>query len=89
MSDQGEVEMHSSQLLNFKIVDKLVFKILLFLGFLPFSFLPSLSPFPRKHFFLKPAVSATNVQSAHSANKWNKKGIPSFQFPLHQLKRKI
>lgn len=54
MSNQGEVEMHSSQLKNFKIVDKLVFiNILLFLGFLPFSFLPSLSLFLRKHFFFK------------------------------------
>jgi len=73
---------------NFEIVDKLVFiKVLLFLGFLPFFLFLLCPPFPRK-IFKKPAVSATNVQSAHSANKWNKKGKFLFSFSLHQLKKR-
>lgn len=56
---------------EFEIADKLVFfKILLFPGFLFFPCCPS---HPKKKKNLKPAVSATNVQSAHSANKWKNK----------------
>lgn len=88
MSNQGEVgnALKSQLLENSEIVDKLVFiKVLSLQGFSLLS-LPSCPPFPRK-FFKKPAVSATNVQSAHSANKWNKK-VNSFSAFLTSLKKK-
>lgn len=45
-----------------------------------FSFQSSSTPSQRKK--LKPAVSATNVQSAHSANKWEKQKVFS-SYLLH------
>lgn len=55
---------------EFEIADKLMFiTVLLFSGFLFFPCCPS-HPKTKN---LKPAVSATNVQSAHSANKWKNK----------------
>lgn len=57
---------------EFEIADKLLvhqdsslFRVSLLL-------LLSLPPKGKKKIHLKPAVSATNVQSAHSANKWKK-----------------
>jgi len=65
-------------------------KILLFSGFLFFPYFAA-PPTQRKK-NLKPAVSATNVQSAHSANKWkNKKTflLSSSFFLAAKFKKKI
>lgn len=71
MSNQGEVEMHSVD--GWRIWNSRQARVHQDSSLFRVSLLPLLPLPPKEKKNLKPAVSATNVQSAHSANKWKNK----------------